>query len=213
MEEKIGMIDYLKILNIQSHRRTKLDFVPGLNVIVGETDEGKSAILRAIKLLLTNKPTGDDIIRRERKKSYVAAGLDGVPVTRRKRPVNAYVIDGKKDEAFGVSIPEHVAEFMNVSEINFHDQSDRPFMVFDTPGERGRIINRVVDITEIDRAIQSIRQTDREERRQIEDLESRITDLEDEREELARLRKENRVLREERDILRRATAFFAKETR
>ena len=48
--------------NFQSHKNTSLEFDRGLNVILGNSDSGKTAILRAIKWALYNEPQGDYFI-------------------------------------------------------------------------------------------------------------------------------------------------------
>ena len=42
------MIKSVGIVNFQSHEETAIEFSPGLNVIAGGSDAGKSSILRAI---------------------------------------------------------------------------------------------------------------------------------------------------------------------
>jgi DNA repair exonuclease SbcCD ATPase subunit len=57
---------YIKRLileNFQSHKYSEVDFAAGLNVIVGPSDTGKSAVIRALKWVLYNEPSGDFFIR------------------------------------------------------------------------------------------------------------------------------------------------------
>jgi exonuclease SbcC len=57
------MIDHVAIKNFQSHKNTNIDFQRnGVNVIVGTSDQGKSAILRAILWAVNNRPMGTDDI-------------------------------------------------------------------------------------------------------------------------------------------------------
>ena len=42
--------------NFQSHKHTEMEFGPELNVIVGPSDSGKSAIIRALKWVMYNEP-------------------------------------------------------------------------------------------------------------------------------------------------------------
>ncbi|MCG4585937.1 AAA family ATPase, partial [Anaerosalibacter bizertensis] len=49
--------------NFQSHKYTELEFDEHLNVIVGPSDQGKSAIIRGIKWALFNEPSGNFFIR------------------------------------------------------------------------------------------------------------------------------------------------------
>src|SRR5690554_5109154 len=53
------MITSLEIQNFQSHKETLLEFEPGVNVIIGPSDSGKTAILRALYWLVWNRPLGD----------------------------------------------------------------------------------------------------------------------------------------------------------
>ena len=54
------MIRKLNIQNIQSHKNTELEFSPGINAIVGSSNNGKSAILRALYWVRYNRPLGID---------------------------------------------------------------------------------------------------------------------------------------------------------
>ena len=51
---------YVELTDFQSHRKTRLDLARHLNAIVGPSDQGKSAILRAIWWALYNEPKGKD---------------------------------------------------------------------------------------------------------------------------------------------------------
>ena len=47
-------IKKIELHNFQSHEYTEMEFDRGLNVILGNSDVGKTAILRAIKWALYN---------------------------------------------------------------------------------------------------------------------------------------------------------------
>lgn len=49
--------------NFQSHEYTELDFSKGFNIFVGESKQGKTAVLRAFDWVYENKPSGKRIIR------------------------------------------------------------------------------------------------------------------------------------------------------
>ena len=55
-------ITKVQIRNFQSHVCTDIDFDNGLNVIVGESNQGKTALLRAILWAVDNQPLGTDFI-------------------------------------------------------------------------------------------------------------------------------------------------------
>jgi DNA repair exonuclease SbcCD ATPase subunit len=55
------MIKRIEIKNFQAHKNTEIDFDPGVNVISGASDAGKSSIFRALLWVITNRPSGDSI--------------------------------------------------------------------------------------------------------------------------------------------------------
>ena len=56
------MITALRLLEFQKHRKLVVRFDPHVTTIVGQTDSGKTSILRALLWLLTNSPAGMEFI-------------------------------------------------------------------------------------------------------------------------------------------------------
>ena len=52
----------LTVENFQSHEHSEVIFGPGLNVIVGPSDFGKLALVRALRWLFYNEPRGANFI-------------------------------------------------------------------------------------------------------------------------------------------------------
>ena len=107
----------LVIENFQSHERTEITFSEGLNVFVGPSDSGKSAILRALRWVLYNQPRGSDFIRTGASRCRVTLILsDGTQIVReRSSSVNRYLIrdpEGNERvfEGFGSDVPDEVLE-------------------------------------------------------------------------------------------------------
>src|SRR5271165_1267211 len=104
----------LTLKNFQKHEDLTLDFTPGVNILYGHSDAGKSCIRRAVGFLFFNDPRTDDIIRKEGTKTTSVCGLldDDTEVERVKSAsVNRYVIrhPGRKDmvyDSIGSEIPE-----------------------------------------------------------------------------------------------------------
>lgn len=98
-------IKRIRIENFQSHKDTELSFSDGLNVIVGPSDQGKSAIIRAIKWVLYNEPRGTDFIRQGTNSARVTLELsNGYVITRERAPnKNRYTL---KDPDGNVSVFE-----------------------------------------------------------------------------------------------------------
>ena len=56
------MIKQINIKNFQSHKSTQLKLDPGVNVIVGSSDSGKTAIIRAYLWVVDNRPLGNAFV-------------------------------------------------------------------------------------------------------------------------------------------------------
>lgn len=166
------MIERLTLENFQAHQETVLDFGAGVNVIVGPSDAGKSAIIRALGLLVFNRPAGTQFIRHGTKESRVSLVMDGTTVERvRGKSRNVYVVDGEEFKAPGRDVPPEVSQVLQFQEINFQGQHDAPFLLSETAGEVGRVLNGLVDLTVIDRTLSSLNSQKTETRRRAEYLE------------------------------------------
>ena len=156
------MIESLIIQNIQSHAKTELDLHPGVNVIVGYTDSGKTAIIRSIKLLVWNRPSGNRIRSRWGGNSFVRLTTKEGSVTRIKGTSEKYKLSiiGQKPiifEAFGTSVPEEVSNFLNIDNINFQEQLDSHFLLSKTAGEVAKFFNKIAKFDKIDIGIAYIK--------------------------------------------------------
>jgi exonuclease SbcC len=47
------VIKRFDLVDFQSHKETHLEFVEGLNVIIGPSDSGKSSVVRALNFLIS----------------------------------------------------------------------------------------------------------------------------------------------------------------
>lgn len=145
------MIRGVDITNFQAHRRLRVLFRPGVNAIIGPTDRGKSAILRAIRWVVENRPRGDAFRTYGTDRTVVEVRLStGRSVTREKGEWNGYTLDGGRFAAVGADVPAEVAGLFGFSEFNWQGQHDPPFLLSATPGEVARTLNGLVDLECID---------------------------------------------------------------
>ena len=153
------MIKKVEIENFQSHKKTILEFVPGTNVIIGESDAGKSAIFRAINWVITNRPLGDTFRSDWGGDTRVAIYTSEGDVIERIKTAsrNVYVINGKPITAFGSEVPEQVSEILRMDEANIQSQMDVPFLLAVSPGEAARLLNKAASIDDIDYTISNLR--------------------------------------------------------
>lgn len=148
--------------NFQSHDYTEIEVAPTLTVIVGESDNGKSAIVRAIRWVLFNEPRGSDFIRAGASECSVSLIYDdGVTVTRVRSVSgnkNRYIISrpGENEqifEGFGTSVPEEVISITGVKKIKIDDdvsvdlhtapQLEPPFLLMESGSVKARAIGQL----------------------------------------------------------------------
>ena len=110
-------IKKIELINFQSHSHTEIEFDRGLNVILGNSDAGKTAILRAIKWALYNEPRGDYFIRQgEKNVSVKIVFSNGVVVERSRTPSknSYYLLDAQGEEmrfeGFGLDVPKEITD-------------------------------------------------------------------------------------------------------
>lgn len=156
------MIKELLISNFQSHKDTHLEFSPGVNIIVGSSDSGKTAILRALKWLVTNRPSGDSIRSNWGGKTSVELFTDDAHIVRSKDKEAEYILGDTHFKAFSTEVPKEIQDALNLSEINMSNQLDAPFLLSETPGVVAQHFNRVAHLDMIDSGLQNVQKWIRE---------------------------------------------------
>ncbi|MFY9139896.1 MAG: AAA family ATPase, partial [Thermacetogeniaceae bacterium] len=160
--------------NFQSHEHTEIEFGPGLNVIVGPSDYGKSAVVRALRWVLYNEPRGSSFIRAGAKVCKVTIELNnGTLITRLRSTTgkNQYLLrkaDGEElvFEGFGNEIPAEIIQTSGVRkifiddnnkvELNFGAQLEGPFLLAENGAVRAKVIGQLGGVHIIDLAQRSV---------------------------------------------------------
>lgn len=154
------MIKSVFLRNIQSHKASKVDFHPGLNIIIGATDSGKSGFLRGLKWPITNRPSGNELKSNWGGNSLVKIETDEAIITRSKGDKEEYTLTTAKGKlvfhAFGTNIPQEISDAFNMSSINIQSQLDSPFLLSETPGAVATHFNKVARLDKIDTATENI---------------------------------------------------------
>ena len=139
----------VQIKDYQIIKKAALEFIPGLNVIIGPSNNGKSSILKAIKAATFTVP-GTTPIRSGQSNYIVGIQYNGhVVILQKGLKESAYVVDGEKYSKFGQTTPEIVANSLNIKELvlngnkeqlNFWDQMNYPFLLDKSGVETFRFI-------------------------------------------------------------------------
>jgi len=160
------MIKKVTLKDFKTHKHTELEFSPGINVITGNSGDGKTNVLLGMNLVVDNRPLGSNCIRRGQDSGAVdievSEGEDICNIVRkRSRTENVYFI--KKEgidlvsfTAFGSSPPKEVSEILNLSDINVQKQRDQHFLVYTPPGQIATYIRSITKLDEIDRVTKSL---------------------------------------------------------
>ena len=165
------MIKKIEIQNFQAHDDTTLDLSPGVNIIAGVSDSGKSSILRACRWLILNKPVGShfqsDFVDKDKVKTIVKFTVDNQIFTRSKdKSFNGYIysekiVHGSVDiketfEALKGDVPDKFKEELNLSTLNIQSQHDGHFLLNDTAGDVAKKLNQLVGLDIIDLSLKNI---------------------------------------------------------
>jgi len=150
------MIKQLNILNYQSHKDSELIFDPGVNIIIGASDSGKTAIIRTLRWAIWNKPSGNSMRSHWGGKTEVEIITDDCRVTRSKDKEELYILGNSEFKAFRTEVPEEIQKALNMSEINLQRQLDSPFLISETSGNVASHFNKVAKLDQIDKGLQNI---------------------------------------------------------
>lgn len=173
------MLQQITLVHFQSHRITSIKFHPGVNVILGASDSGKSAIVRALRWVCFNRPAGDAFRSHTagKEKTSVTIRVDDKDISRiRGNTANLYQIGEKDYQAVGREPPEDVTTHLNITEDNFQSQLDSPYLLNLSGGDLARELNGIAHLEVIDRALANCRGELLECGRSLTSLEQRITE-------------------------------------
>ena len=135
----------IKIKNYQRIENLEINLSPGINLITGNSNNGKSSTIRAIRDFMFNKFSNDKIRHGETK---LEVTLDDVKSFRTKSGTT-FDIKGELMEKVGRNPLEEVYEIFKISELdvngvtikpNFWFQMDKPFLFDKTAGQKHDLI-------------------------------------------------------------------------
>lgn len=148
------MLEWLHLKNFQIYVDALLEFSPGINFIKGETNNGKSSIIRALRLLALNDPLTTEYMH-EGKTTLIKGCLDGVEVSKiRSKSRNEYKVgNGPPLKAFKSGVPTEVTNLLNLKPQNFQEQKEPYFLIQNTPTERTKILDNIAGFEDIENVL------------------------------------------------------------
>ncbi len=172
------MIHQLVIKGFQSHRSTQLNLHPNVNVVVGTSDAGKTAIIRALRWLIWNRPSGEAFRSHWGGETCVTVDIGKQRIERaRDDKDNVYILNDVQFAAIKTDVPDEVSKVLNFDAVNIARQFDKPFLLDDSPGEVAQHFNRVAHLDLINSAIKNVQSWLRQINQDVETDQNRLVDL------------------------------------
>lgn len=187
----------IKLLNFQCHSKVDIPIKSRITSIIGPSDVGKSAILRAIRWCLQNQaPSGFQ--KHQTTKTEVALEfVSGQTIQRvRHGSKNRYIIGDKVFEAVGAGGPPMlVSQICPTNELNFQTQHEAPLWFSSSEGEIARQLNQVVELDKMDFLQSRLQSLERKTVANVELLQEKVQEVQ------ARLKKLDFVQDQKQDLL------------
>ena len=159
------MISKVHIQNFQSLKDVTLE-LGNFTVVVGENDQGKSALLRSLNGFFYNDAHPDSVFRGTGTAS-VTGVVDGKLVKWTKGAKNSYLLKLSKDSPniefhkIGKRVPEEVVKLLNVQPVNlvgedlklqYQSQFDGPIIVAKSSGVLAQLLDQLIGVSVLTKA-------------------------------------------------------------
>ncbi len=138
-----AVIKRIELVNFMSHERTVIEPAPGLTVLVGPNNCGKSAFVSALQILCHNSKSSYVLRHGEKKCQIIVETDDGHVVEWAKTKTGSphYLIDGEKHDRLRGGVPDQVHQILGLPkvecekdqfDIHFGQQKDPVFLLNDS---------------------------------------------------------------------------------
>ena len=158
-------IKSVKLINFQNHKFSKISLSDGLNLLVGSSDSGKTAIARAIDFVIHNNSEGNDYVHIGEKFATVEIEFcDGSIIKRSKGDrLNKVEYKYPDDEeftvrsSFGDAYKEDVLAFLGnppkskaLGSMAYSNQSNKNFLVDLPESQLPGVISDLVGVSDLE---------------------------------------------------------------
>ncbi len=193
-------------------------------MITGQSDNGKTAVLRALRWVLYNEPNGVEFVRHGTRECRVEVTMsDGTVIARERTPkLNRYTVtaaDGTEQvfEGFGPRVPAEVLQAHGMAPValdtdhkvllNVGGQLEGPFLLSESPSARARAIGRLLGVHIVDAAARTARRDLQWQAREEKAAQAEIARLDQELQAFAALADWEQALAEAETLHARAQAL------
>jgi DNA repair protein SbcC/Rad50 len=161
------MLKKVILENFQAHEHSEINFTEGINVICGASDQGKSSVIRAIRWVLENRPSGFSFKKEGATKPTRVTLVfdDGNRIVReRSEAENCYKIYYKDKrpmlmlKALRSDVPDEVSAVSKFGPYNIQHQTSGAFLLDDSAGEVAKKLNALSGVSVIDAILKETNQ-------------------------------------------------------
>lgn len=178
------MLDSLDVRNFQSLKSVHLD-LGRLTVIVGDSNCGKSALIRSIQALASNV-RGASVVTHGAKLASISASSESSKVTLEKGEGHGSYrlisVDGEKEfTKLAGEVPAEISSSLGLDPVrdglslNFASQHDPPFLLTTTGSSVARTLG---ELTKVSTVLEAVREANRQRSSSASELKLRTSDLE-----------------------------------
>lgn len=184
------MLKSIHLRNIKSHKDSFLNLSPGLNIICGDTDSGKSTVSRAFNWLISNQrgysPRPWKRLKPKGESAVIVETSEGDVIERIKHTgINGYKLNGEVFKALGSDVPREIKDALRLKDINLQSQKNAYYLLNETGGAVAKEFNKIANLSNMDKAISSIQSRKVEKKQDIDTCKNsikknqqKLTDLE-----------------------------------
>lgn len=188
----------LEISDFQSIGKAKFDFVKGINLIVGQSNSGKTASLRAVKSVVTNPTSAKKFVKHRANEANVGMTyLDNEVIwTKSAKGGTTYFVNGEEYSKMGTQdlfnlLPDNgFVRDGNGNVMNIEGEWDIPFPFDKSPAELFRLFENVFCVSDSTTILKAYKEEEADLVKQNSDLQDKVAKLEKKEFYLTELEKE-----------------------
>lgn len=192
-------ISNVTIKGFQSHVDSSFTLAPGLTVITGPSDAGKTAVIRALRWLAFNEPQGEAFIHTVRnpdgsvrsacdEASVAVEFTDGTVITKTRRKGKTTYTHSLYPEPWEkAEVPPEIKETLGLLKqsygdtfetcLNFAFQLDPPFLLSETGSAGAKVLGKLAGTEVVDKSIGAVNKLAHRTRTEIAQAEKTIGQL------------------------------------
>lgn len=191
-------IQEVTVEGYQSHVNSTFQLSPGLTVITGPSDAGKTAIIRALRWFAFNEPTGEAFLHTVRNPDgsvkeiadqvKVSVTFDnGITITKtRRKGKTTYTHSAYPEPWEKAEVPPEIKETLGLVKqkygdfdtcLNFAFQLDAPFLLSETASVGAKVLGKLAGTEVVDKSISEVNKKTHYTRTTIAYLEKQIGEI------------------------------------